>query len=203
MLRKLLRYLQPYRRNVILNIICNVFMALFTIVSIPAIIPFLQILFDIEAPVIQKPDLYWSAVSIIEYSKYWFSNLMHTESKEIALAYICIFIVLLFLLKNVFRYLSLFFMAPVRNGIVRDVRQQLFNKMMALPLSYFSEEKKGDLMSRITTDVMEIEWSILNVLEAFFREPLIMFGCLGLMIYLSPALTMFVFVLIIFITLSV
>ncbi|MDB4539684.1 MAG: ABC transporter ATP-binding protein [Saprospiraceae bacterium] len=198
MLRKLLRYLQPYRRNVILNIICNVFMALFTIVSIPAIIPFLQILFDIEAPVIQKPDLYWSAVSIIEYSKYWFSNLMHTESKEIALAYICIFIVLLFLLKNVFRYLSLFFMAPVRNGIVRDVRQQLFNKMMALPLSYFSEEKKGDLMSRITTDVMEIEWSILNVLEAFFREPLIMFGCLGLMIYLSPALTMFVFVLIIF-----
>ena len=173
-------------------------MALFTIVSIPAIIPFLQILFDIEAPVIQKPDLYWSAVSIIEYSKYWFSNLMHTESKEIALAYICIFIVLLFLLKNVFRYLSLFFMAPVRNGIVRDFRQQLFNKMMALPLSYFSEEKKGDLMSRITTDVMEIEWSILNVLEAFFREPLIMFGCLGLMIYLSPALTMFVFVLIIF-----
>jgi len=198
MLRKLLRYLQPYRRNVFLNIICNVFMALFTIVSIPAIIPFLQILFDIEAPVMQEPELSWSAGDLIEYSKYWFSNLMHTESKETALAYICIFIVILFLLKNVFRYLSLFFMAPVRNGIVRDVRQQLFHKMMALPLSYFSEEKKGDLMSRITTDVMEIEWSILNVLEAFFREPLIMFGCLGLMIYLSPALTMFVFVLIIF-----
>jgi len=173
-------------------------MALFTIVSIPAIIPFLQILFDIEAPVMQEPELSWSAGNLIEYSKYWFSNLMHTESKETALAYICIFIVILFLLKNVFRYLSLFFMAPVRNGIVRDVRQQLFHKMMALPLSYFSEEKKGDLMSRITTDVMEIEWSILNVLEAFFREPLIMFGCLGLMVYLSPALTMFVFILIIF-----
>ena len=198
MLRKLLRYLQPYRRNVILNIICNVFMALFTIVSIPAIIPFLQILFDIEAPVIEQPDLTWSAGSWIEYAKYWFSNLMNTESKETALAYICIFIVVLFLLKNIFRYLSLFFMAPVRNGIVRDIRQQLFSKMMVLPLSYFSEERKGDLMSRITTDVMEIEWSILNVLEAFFREPLIMFGCLGLMIYLSPALTMFVFILIIF-----
>lgn len=173
-------------------------MALFTIVSIPAIIPFLQILFDIEAPVMQKPQLTWSAGSLIEYAKYWFSNLMHTESKDVALAYICIFIVLLFLLKNLFRYLSLFFMAPVRNGIVRDIRQQLFAKMMVLPLSYFSEEKKGDLMSRITTDVMEIEWSILNVLEAFFREPLIMFGCLGLMIYLSPALTLFVFILIIF-----
>ncbi len=173
-------------------------MALFTIVSIPAIIPFLQILFDLEAPVMQEPDLTWSAGSLIEYSKYWFSNLMNTKSKDVALAYICIFIVLLFLLKNIFRYLSLFFMAPVRNGIVRDVRQQLFSKMMALPLSYFSEEKKGDLMSRITTDVMEIEWSILNVLEAFFREPLIMFGCLGLMIYLSPALTVFVFILIIF-----
>ncbi len=198
MLRKLLRYLQPYRRNVILNIICNVLMALFTIVSIPAIIPFLQILFDMEPPVMDKPEWSWGAGSLIEYSKYWFSNLMHTESKETALAYICIFIVILFLLKNIFRYLSLFFMAPVRNGIVRDVRQQLFSKMMVLPLSYFSEEKKGDLMSRITTDVMEIEWSILNVLEAFFREPLIMLGCLGLMIYLSPALTLFVFALIIF-----
>lgn len=198
MLRKLLRYLKPYRRNVILNIICNILMALFTIVSIPAIIPFLQILFDLEPPIIEKPETAWGASNLIEHSKYWFSNLMHTESKEVALAYICIFIVILFFLKNIFRYLSLFFMAPVRNGIVRDVRQELFSKMMVLPLSYFSEEKKGDLMSRITTDVMEIEWSILNILEAFFREPLIMFGCLALMIYLSPPLTLFVFVLIIF-----
>ena len=173
-------------------------MAIFTIVSIPAIIPFLQILFDLEAPIIEQPEVTWSAGSWIAYSKYWFSNLMQTESKDVALAYICVFIVILFLLKNLFRYLSLFFMAPVRNGIVRDVREQLFSKMMVLPLSYFSEEKKGDLMSRITTDVMEIEWSILNVLEAFFREPLIMFGCLGLMIYLSPPLTLFVFGLIIF-----
>ncbi|MEM6966287.1 MAG: ABC transporter transmembrane domain-containing protein [Bacteroidota bacterium] len=198
MLRKLLRYLLPYRRNVMLNILCNVLMALFTVVSIPAIIPFLQILFDLEAPVIEQPQWSWSPAGMIDYAKYWFSNIMHTESKETALAYICVFIVILFLLKNIFRYLSLFFMAPVRNGIVRDVRQQLFSKMMVLPLSYFSEERKGDLMSRITTDVMEIEWSILNVLEAFFREPLIMLGCLGLMIYLSPALTLFVFVLIIF-----
>jgi len=197
-LRKLLKYLKPYKRNVILNILCNVLMAVFTVVSIPSIIPFLQILFGLESPVIDKPELTWSAASLVSYGKYWFSNLIHTQSKEVALGYICVFIVGLFLLKNIFRYLSLFFMAPVRNGIVRDIRQQLFSKMMSLPLSYFSEEKKGDLMSRITTDVMEIEWSILNVLEAIFREPLILLGCLGLMIYISPSLTLFVFLLIIF-----
>ena len=198
MLFKLLRYLLPYQRNVFLNIVCNIFMAVFTVVSIPAIIPFLQILFDLEPAVIARPDVTWNVGSWVLFAKYWFSNLMVTESRETALTYICIFIVVLFLLKNIFRYLSLFFMAPVRNGVVRDIRQQLFSKMMTLPLSYFSEEKKGDLMSRITTDVMEIEWSILNVLEAFFREPLIMIGCLSLMIYLNATLTIFVFALIIF-----
>jgi subfamily B ATP-binding cassette protein MsbA len=89
-------------------------------------------------------------------------------------------------------------MAPVRNGIVRDIRQQLFDKILLLPLSYFSEERKGDLMSRISADVQEVEWSILNVLEAVFREPLIITGCLLYMLYESPSLTLFVFILILF-----
>ncbi|HHH50673.1 MAG TPA: ABC transporter ATP-binding protein, partial [Saprospiraceae bacterium] len=96
------------------------------------------------------------------------------------------------------RYLSLFFMAPVRNGIVRDIRQNLFNKTLALPLSYFSEQRKGDLMSRITADVQEIEWSILNVLEVLVREPLMVLGSLGMMLFFSPSLTGFVIILLLF-----
>ena len=86
----------------------------------------------------------------------------------------------------------------MRNGIVRDIRQQLFSKMLQLPLSYFSEERKGDLMARITADVQEVEWSILNVLEIVFREPLIILGSLAVMLYISPPLTAFVFVLFLF-----
>jgi len=176
----------------------NIFMALFTVVSIPAIIPFLQILFD-RAPVVkQAPTWAWNISAMVEYSQHAFSELIKNEGKEYALGFICIIIVLLFFFKNLFRYLSLFFMAPVRNGIVRDIRQQLFSKMMHLPLAYFSDERKGDLMSRITADVQEVEWSILNVLEVIFREPLIISGCLLVMLYISPSLTLFVFALFLF-----
>ncbi|MEY2904727.1 MAG: hypothetical protein RJA52_743, partial [Bacteroidota bacterium] len=111
------------------------------------------------------------------------------------LAIVCGAILVVFFFKNLFRYLSLFFMAPVRNGIIRDLRKQLFAKMLSLPLAYFNDERKGDLMSRITSDVQEVEWSILNVFESIFREPLVIAGALGFMIYVSPELTLFVFAL--------
>lgn len=196
---KLLRYIRNYRFNVAMNILCNLLMAIFTAVSIPAVIPFLQILFDQEPAVTEKPAIH-SMGDVVAYGKYIFSNSIETNGKEGTLVYVCIIIVVLYLLINLFRYFSLFFMAPVRNGIVRDIRAQLFDKLMALPLSYFSEERKGDLLSRITADVQEVEWSILNVLEAIFREPIIIVLCLGTMIYISPTLTIFVFVLLVFTT---
>ncbi len=195
--RKLLSYLNKYRLNVGLNILCNLLMALFTAVSIPAVIPFLQILFDQSPPIIERPEVN-SLDDAVQFGKYLFSQSLVDNGKEQTLIYVCVIIVVIYLLINLFRYLSLFFMAPVRNGIVRDIRQQLFDKLMVLPLSYFSEERKGDLMSRITADVQEIEWSILNVLEALFREPIIVALCLGTMLYISPSLTLFVFILLLF-----
>ncbi len=197
-IRRLLQYVKPYKSLVVGNIVANILMAIFTIVSIPAIIPFLEILFDRAPKFSEAPEWAWNISGIIDYCKYSFSQLIKTEGKEYALGAICLIIVFIFFFKNLFRYLSLFFMAPVRNGIVRDIRQQLFSKMMHLPLSYFSDERKGDLMSRITADVQEVEWSILNVLEVIFREPLIIFGCLLVMLYISPSLTVFVFVLFLF-----
>ena len=132
-------------------------------------------------------------------AQYLISDWIIKYGKEVALIRICVFIVVLFFFKNLFRYASLYFMAPVRTGIVYDLRSQLFNHLMYLPLSYHSEERKGDLMARISSDVQEVEWSILNVLEAMFREPVIIIGCLAYMLYVSPTLTGFVFLLLLFI----
>ena len=196
-LRRLLKYLRGYRRNILLNIISNILMALFTVVSIPAIIPFLQILFDQAPDVLQKPKVS-NFGSLLEYCQYQISFWKITYGRETTLLYICGFILIIFFFKNLFKYLSLFFMAPVRNGIVRDIRQELFDKLLYLPLAYFSEERKGDLMSRMSSDVQEIEWGILNVLEALVREPLIIIGCLFYMLYVSPSLTLFVLILLVF-----
>ncbi|MEM1322664.1 MAG: ABC transporter ATP-binding protein [Bacteroidota bacterium] len=193
-LRRLLRYLRPYRRNVFLNIFSNLMMAVFTVVSVPAIIPFLQILFN-EVPRITEPPTSTGLAGLIDGAKYQLSQLIEQQGEEKALIYICLLIVALFFCKNLFRYLSLYFMASVRNGIVRDLRGQLFGQLLQLPLAYFSNERKGDLMARMASDVQEVEWSILNVLEAVFREPLIIIGCLLYMLIVSPSLTLFVLLL--------
>jgi len=196
---RLLKYIRNYRLHFTAAISSNVLTALFTVVSIPLLIPFLEILFDRREGVTERPDVSLNNLSSFEqYFNYFLTDLIQTQGKEQALLFVCGAIVVTFFLKNLFRYLSMFFMAPLRNGIVRDLRKQLFDQILVLPLSYFSEEKKGDLMSRMTSDVHEVQWSILNVLEAVFREPLIIAGALGLMIVISPSLTLFVFILIIF-----
>jgi ABC-type multidrug transport system fused ATPase/permease subunit len=195
---RLMAYLRGYRWLVALSIVSNVFTALFTALSIPLLIPFLEILFDRAELIAQPQSWAWNVESIARFFQRQLSLLIIERGKSVALLYVCGAILLVFFCKNLFRYLSMFFMAPVRNGIIRDLRRQVFDKMLALPLAYFSGERKGDMMSRITADVQEVEWSILNVLEAVFREPLIIAGALGFMLYVSPSLTVFVFGLMLF-----
>lgn len=193
---QLLGYVKKYKQYVALNILSNVLMAIFMVVSIPAVIPFFQILLDREPPVVERPE--FSISTLADYVKFQYSDLISNSSKEEALTVVCLVLVLLFLLKNVFRYLSMFFMAFVRTGVTRDVRQAMFQKFIDLPFAFFSGERKGDLISRITTDVQEIEHSILRVLETTFREPIVLIGSIAFMIYISPTLTVFVFVLLVF-----
>ena len=195
---RLLGYAGNYKGLVGMNILSNVLTALFTALSIPLLIPFLEILFDRRDPVTVKPAWSWDVETIVQTVNYQLSQVVLQEGKETALVWVCSAILAVFFFKNLFRYLSMFFMAPVRNGIIRDVRRRVYDKLLALPLSYFSEERQGDLLSRLTGDVQEVEWSILNVLEAVFREPLIIAGALGFMLYVSPSLTLFVFGLMIF-----
>ncbi|MFZ1678357.1 MAG: ABC transporter ATP-binding protein [Saprospiraceae bacterium] len=177
-----------------MNILCNILMAISMVISIPIIIPFFQILFGRVKP--STAPVPFSVNNIQSWLEYVFGRLVELYSQETALLLVCITFVIIFFLKNLFRYLSLVFMAQVRNGIVRDLRNAVFEKYMHLPLAYFTRGKKGDLMSRISTDVQEIEYSILNVIEAVFKEPIVIIGSITFMLFTSLRLTIFVFVLI-------
>ena len=120
---------------------------------------------------------------------------IETNGLEGALYYLCIAVGVLFFLKNVFRYLSKFFLATIRSGVVRDIRRDVYGKILILPLSFYSDEKKGDIISRITGDVQEVEWSIMNSLEMLFRDPISIIVSLVFMISISPELTIFSFIL--------
>ena len=191
---RLMSRLKGYKKNVILAIVSNVLMAIFTVVSIPMIAPFFDILFSQEVVASFKPE----DNNLPDNLDYFFSQLVINYTPQKALLIVIAAMLVVFFLKNIFRYLALYFMAPVRNGIIYDLRKQIFEKYIDLPLSFYSTEKKGDLMNRMTSDVQEIEWSILNTIEAIFKAPLIIVGSLTFMILVSPQLTLFVLVLIVF-----
>jgi subfamily B ATP-binding cassette protein MsbA len=194
---RLLRYYAPYKRLIGFAVISNLLMSLFMVVSIPVLQPFLQILFNPDE--FKKSSEGAAGFQRVE-SKIngFFAHLIEQYGREQALLIVCIFLVITFFGKNLFRYLSLYFLAPVRNGIVRDIRRKLVDKTLELPLSYFSEKRKGDLMSRVSADVQEIEWSIVGATEAVAREPIVMLGSLLFMISVSPQLLVFVFGLMLF-----
>jgi subfamily B ATP-binding cassette protein MsbA len=197
-MKSIFRYLSPYRGLIAGHIISNILTVAFSIVSVPALIPFLNVLFGEVEPVAVRPEWAWNVEALENTANYYFGQFIGQYGAERAMIYACIFIIVIFFFKNLFRYLALVFMTPVRSGIVRDVRAALFHKTMFLPLSYFSEARKGDIMSRITADVQEIEWSVLGMLETAVREPLMVIGALGAMLLISPKLTGIVFVLILF-----
>lgn len=194
---RLMALIKPYRTLVGLSIVSNIFMAFFTVISIPLIIPFFQILFDRDPGVVVRSENIWD---VSNQAQYYFSQLLINQGKSTALLYVCGSIIIIFFLKNIFRYLALFFMAPVRNGMIRDLRLQLFEKFNQLKLSFYTEGRKGDLITRMSGDVQEIEVSILAALEAVFKAPLIILGSIIFMIYISPTLTIFVLVLMVFTT---
>lgn len=202
MLFRLLRYFLPYKKLLLLAIVSNLLMSLFMVVSIPVLQPFLQILFSTpgqESVALQAPAAKSSGFQAVEQQvNTYFANLIQEHGRAEALLIVCAFLVLAFFGKNFFRYLSLYFLAPVRNGIVRDLRNKLIRKILDLPLSYFSEKRKGDLMSRISVDVQEVEGSIIGVVEAIAREPIVILGSLGFMIYVAPQLLVFVLGLLVF-----
>ncbi len=194
--KKILQFARPYKQFAILNIVCNIFYALFSTLSFIALIPVINILFDKSKRVAIKPDYEGIASAkdyVVDYFNYHVTQKV-IEDEVSALIFICGIVVMLFFLKNLFGYLAAFFITFLRNGVLRDVRNAIYNKILHLPISYFSEKKKGDTISRITADVNEVQTSFLSILELIVREPLTIIFTIIAMLMLSAKLTIFVFI---------
>jgi subfamily B ATP-binding cassette protein MsbA len=144
----------------------------------------------------QPEALKFTMDSLKENAYYLMSNFLATHSKMELLLLLCGVILGMIFMKNISRYLALFFMAGVRNGIVKDYRNKIYSKILALPLSYFSDERKGDIISKMTNDVKEIEWSVLRSLEAVYRDPIAITITISWLIFMSPSLSLFILLLI-------
>jgi subfamily B ATP-binding cassette protein MsbA len=197
-LKKILQFAKPYKRFAILNIISNVFYALFSTLAFISFIPMLRVLFQEEKPISTKPVWNGEFGNIKDfandYSNYFLNQQVEQYGEVAALVSICITVIVLFFLKNLFNYLALYFIANLRNGMLKDIRNRIYDKIVELPVSFFSEKRKGDFISRITSDVQEIQTSFLSMLELFVKEPLTLIFTLVFMIGISPKLTLFVLV---------
>ena len=190
----LLPFIKKYRKWLLLSAACHVGMAFFTVFSIPMIIPFFRILFnrDVTHNNISNMGVFEGRLNEV------FTNLIVIQGSKRAMILVCLALVTAFFFRNAFRYLSLIFMAPLRNGIVCDLRNNIHTKLLYLPLHFFNEENKGDLMSRTTMDVQEVDWSILSMIEAVFKSPFIIIGSLSFMILINIKLTLFAILLMLF-----
>lgn len=194
--KKILQFAVPYKRFAVLNIICNIFYALFSTLSFLALIPVIQILFDKTKRVAIAPRWDgWGSIKNYVVDTFNYEVTQRVNQDEVtALLFVCGVVVVLFFLKNLFGYLAAFFITFLRNGVLRDVRNAIYDKILALPVSYFSEKKKGDTISRITADVNEVQTSFLSILELIVREPLTIIFTITAMLLMSPTLTLFVFI---------
>ena len=179
---RVLRFAKPYWIYAVFNIVFNILTVLFSLVSITMIIPFLGLLFGTQEKVYQAPPLTFSTTSITENFYFQITQIIETRGQIDALLFICSLVLVMFLFRNLFRYLALFFLTPIRNGVVRDMRNALHKKVLHLPLGYYTEKRKGDIIARMTTDLVEIEWSIMSSLEMIFKDPL------NIIIYLAESI---------------
>ncbi|MGB2088298.1 MAG: ABC transporter transmembrane domain-containing protein, partial [Psychroflexus salarius] len=200
--KKIIRFAIPYKRYAILNIIANIFYAIFSALSFLALIPMLDVLFGQnecgKEDVIQKPT-YEGITSAKDYFKDYFAyqvNSFAEDDASKALMLVIGLVVILFLLKNLANYLAMFFITFLRNGVLKDLRNALYKKTIELPLSHYSEKRKGDTIARITSDVLEIQHSFLSILELIVREPLTILVTIFAMLLISVKLTIFVFIFI-------
>lgn len=194
-LKLLRRFIPPYRGKLVWNIIFNIFSAIFGAFSFVLMKPSLEILFSTKELILTKPELKLDFTSITEYFNYYISTIIQEHSYERALVYVGLFIIVTVFFKTGFYYLANYILVFIRNGVVRDIRILMYKKILKLPLGFYSEERKGDIIARITGDVTEVENSIMNSLEMMIKNPILIIVSLTFMLYMSWSLTLFVFIM--------
>lgn len=177
------------------NVICNILYSIFSLFSVFMIIPLLEMLLGLKEPPTVEPDFAFSIRGFVEQVNYYVGQQVLTGSKLNGLVAICALVIVIFLLKNIFRYLGMYVLVPLRNGVVKDIRQKIFGKLLKLPVGFYSDSKKGDVMARVTSDVQEVEYGILNTLQGLIKEPIVIVVFLFALISISWKLSLFVFIL--------
>lgn len=186
------RFISPYKKQLILNFLFNLLSALFTGFSVMLMIPILDIIFDTTKNV---PDLLpWELSKDVIYNNasYYITIFKNENGAGFTLLFVGFFVILATLLKVGFYYLGAFESITIRNGVVKDIREQIYSKILRLALPFFSEERKGDIISRITGDVTEVENSIMSSLDMFIKNPIIIIVLLFWMLVVSPSMTLFI-----------
>ena len=192
------RFVPPYKKYVIWSLVFNFLSTIFSLFSFAAIIPVLQILFGIKKLQVSYMQWSWSdSISeILAAAKnnfsYYFQQIVDNTDVSLTLLFLGIFLIVMTALKTGTAYMAVRMTIPLRTGVVRDLRNQLYRKIVSLPLGYFTEERKGDIMSRMTSDVTEVEISILSAVEMIFKNPIMIFIYLCVMFFMSWELTIFV-----------
>ena len=189
---------KPYKRFIFLNIFFNILYAIFSALSFLSLMPMLEVLFGDSEKTYEKPN-FENFLSFGKDFEAWLNFLVNSfanNDPNKALILVIITIVVLFFLKNLFNYLAMFFITFFRNGILKDLREKLYKKIISLPISYYQTKKKGDVVSRFTNDVTEIQLSFLSIFEIIIREPLTIFFTVIAMFLISFKLTVFVLIFI-------
>ncbi len=195
--RLLVRFVPPYKKYLFLNIFFNFLAAFLTLFSFALIIPILEMLFKVKENVYSYMPVGSASLKDVAMNNfYWYTQECIEKWGPVGtLAMLAAMLVVMTALKTGATYLSSYFVIPMRAGIVRDIRNFVYDKIVTLPISYFTTERKGDVMARMTGDVAEIENSIMSSLDMLFKNPVMIIVCLGMMIMISWQLTLFVLVL--------
>jgi len=194
---RVISYARPYRSQFVLNVVFNILATLFSLVSIGMVVPVLRIIFNNSPGTVVRPVYQGDIIDYADdYLMYEVGQRVSDSGQSKALLLVCLLVGATFLLKNLFRYLAMYAIAPLRNGVTRDLRLALHRKVLQLPLGFFHDDtRKGDIISRMTSDLKEIEWSLLHTIESLFRDPLMIISSLVILLIMSPQLTVFVFIL--------
>lgn len=196
--KKILRFAKPYRNYGYLNIFFNILYALFSALSFAALMPMLNVLFEKDKQ-LTVPPIYQGIRKLkdyfMEYMNYQVTQFA-AEDKMKGLILVIGLVIVLFLLKNLANYFAMYFITFLRNGVLKDIRNAMYKQITELPISFYSEKRKGDVIARITSDVLEIQHSFLSVLELIVREPLTIIFTIAVMFLISAQLTLFVFIFI-------
>lgn len=191
---RILKLVFPFKGLAVLNMFFNLIQILAGLFSMGLIMPLLDFMFNNNKELINQVEKKQGFNAFYQDFLNWMTNFVENDKPK-ALFFICIALIIATFIKNIARYLALYYLVILRNRVIQNIREKVYQKILKLPLSFFSNEKKGDLISRMSNDVKEVEWSLMASLEAIFKEPVTIIFYISSLIFMSPKLTLFVIAL--------